>query len=128
MPERAKQDPAYQAQLDQVAEKRKMCLEEATTRANNLLKRAREKRAELAANDPRGSYTQLADQVVQVATDLQGIVAQVHAVYDDPVLQDEQLRASTNRMVAMDQLLDVVLRMLRETERMPAPMAALAGP
>lgn len=118
----------HRVDLERAAEKRKQRLEEAGARADDLVRDARALSGRISQSGARTTYKDLGQQFLLVGTDLQQIVARLRLVYEEDELQDEQLRKDSERLKAMDDLLDAVIRAAKEAHRMTEPMGILARP
>ena len=93
-----------------------------------MLRSASTLRSQLAKHEGPSAYRDLAAQLELLGTDLKAMLGRIRALREDPILMDARLRSEPDRMIAMDRLLEALVRVVRETQSMPDPLSTVALP
>jgi hypothetical protein len=89
---------------------------------------ARQVNAEMSKHETMKAYKDLGAQLEKLGTDLQVMVQQIRGLQQDPIVSDPKLKTDADRIATLDHLTDVLVRLLREADRMPDPLSTLSMP
>jgi len=103
-------------------------LEEAAKRAESVRGLVRKMNADRSVQQSRQAYKTLGRQVEQLAIALEGMVRELQTLHRDSPVPDPKWPPDIEWMLAEDRLADLLVKTLREVERMPDPVSRMVRP